>query len=242
MAKTGQCAACGTGFSSNAASKRVHYCSLKCRSSHLQKTCREQRECLRCGVGIWTYVSQLGRSKNERKYCSKTCMDEYRRSQRPSYKCKACGVAFQRPKSSIQTKYCSQACYGKKKTNLTKKCLECSKDFRYLRKDETTAKYCSFQCKVTFEGRRRRKTAPHASRRCSVQSWRKLRKQIIERDGSACSRCGNYLDLIVHHIVPFRDGGGNEPENLITLCRRCHMPVEWAGQTPPIRIRRFANG
>lgn len=29
--------------------------------------------------------------------------------------------------------------------------------------------------------------------------------------------------LNVHHIVPVKDGGGNEPSNLITLCIECHM-------------------
>ena len=28
--------------------------------------------------------------------------------------------------------------------------------------------------------------------------------------------------LEVHHIVPVAKGGGDEPENLVTLCKECH--------------------
>lgn len=242
MTSSGKCVQCGAGFARTASSGRVYSCSQQCRLEYLKKTCREQRHCLQCGVGIWSYKAQSGVVKSERKYCSKSCMDEYRRAQRPSYKCKTCGCVFQRPKSSTQTKYCSRACYGREKTNLIRQCLECSKDFRYLRKDDATAKYCSFQCKVRFEGRRRRRVTPHVAHRCSVQSWRELRKRIIERDGFACSRCGNDFDLVVHHIVPFRDGGSNDPQNLITLCRRCHMPVEYSARPVPLKLRKFTNG
>ena len=46
-----------------------------------------------------------------------------------------------------------------------------------------------------------------------------LRKLILKRDNYRCSECG-YGYLEVHHI----DGDrlNNNPENLITLCRRCH--------------------
>lgn len=31
--------------------------------------------------------------------------------------------------------------------------------------------------------------------------------------------------LNVHHIKPVSEGGGDEPENLITLCKDCHKEV-----------------
>lgn len=31
--------------------------------------------------------------------------------------------------------------------------------------------------------------------------------------------------LNVHHIKPVSEGGGGEPENLITLCKDCHKEV-----------------
>lgn len=30
-------------------------------------------------------------------------------------------------------------------------------------------------------------------------------------------------ELEIHHIKPVAEGGGDEPENLITLCHSCHL-------------------
>lgn len=39
-----------------------------------------------------------------------------------------------------------------------------------------------------------------------------------------CQACGRRTDLEVHHVEPFHVNPAREldPENLITLCRRCH--------------------
>lgn len=55
----------------------------------------------------------------------------------------------------------------------------------------------------------------------------KLRYTILERDGYTCQDCGSKrgdpgVRLQVHHIRPVRQGGKNQPENLITLCSGCH--------------------
>ena len=62
--------------------------------------------------------------------------------------------------------------------------------------------------------------------------------RMIFRDNFTCQDCGafhacvNQFGMIipiddgqieVHHIVPVADGGGDEPSNLVTLCRACHM-------------------
>ena len=57
---------------------------------------------------------------------------------------------------------------------------------------------------------------------------KKTRMNVITRDGRRCFICGrspaNYVDLElhVHHIVPWGEGGITEPENLVTLCGTCH--------------------
>lgn len=35
----------------------------------------------------------------------------------------------------------------------------------------------------------------------------------------------NEIKLNVHHIKPVSQGGGDEPENLITLCVECHKEI-----------------
>ena len=51
-----------------------------------------------------------------------------------------------------------------------------------------------------------------------------VRRQVLDRDGHRCTTpgCGNTHFLDVHHVVPRAAGGSNRPENLITLCARCH--------------------
>ncbi len=56
---------------------------------------------------------------------------------------------------------------------------------------------------------------------------RKIRNQIVERDGykyRICFEDGVKLD--VHHIIPRVEGGSHEPENLVTLCVGCHRKME----------------
>lgn len=53
----------------------------------------------------------------------------------------------------------------------------------------------------------------------------KIRIPVLERDGWRCVRCSDPNYLEVHHIMARQDGGGDEPSNLATLCRSCHL--EW---------------
>ena len=48
------------------------------------------------------------------------------------------------------------------------------------------------------------------------------RKAIYCRDGYRCALCDSTQYLQIHHIIPRGKGGNNEPDNLITLCSKCH--------------------
>ena len=48
-------------------------------------------------------------------------------------------------------------------------------------------------------------------------------------------RCRHILTLELHHIVWVRDGGGNEPANLLCLCPNCHA-LHTAGHIPQSAI------
>ena len=58
--------------------------------------------------------------------------------------------------------------------------------------------------------------------------WAKGSKyyQVANNQNWKCPRCGNVLlngeDIETHHIVPVKDGGSNETENLIHLHSACH--------------------
>lgn len=51
---------------------------------------------------------------------------------------------------------------------------------------------------------------------------RHLSRSVMERDEYRCKHCGTCKDLTIDHILPRSKGGGNEIENLQTLCRSCN--------------------
>lgn len=76
---------------------------------------------------------------------------------------------------------------------------------------------------------------PHALKDPSVrnQKWKyqkgvnygfqNTRHAILARDNYQCQNCGAKDSVLeVHHLVFRCEGGSDEPDNLITLCRRCH--------------------
>jgi hypothetical protein len=50
-----------------------------------------------------------------------------------------------------------------------------------------------------------------------------IRPLILKRDKYQCKKCGSFNYIIVHHIIPLEKGGTHDPNNLITLCRKCHI-------------------
>jgi 5-methylcytosine-specific restriction endonuclease McrA len=68
------------------------------------------------------------------------------------------------------------------------------------------------------------------SRVYDTRAWRDfIRPTVLERDRYACRRCGvsamrgqiRTRDLLVDHIVPRAHGGGDQLDNLQTLCAPC---------------------
>ena len=54
--------------------------------------------------------------------------------------------------------------------------------------------------------------------------WVTLRRSILQQDGFMCRVCGACEgERHVHHIIPLSKYGTNEPNNLITLCYKCHV-------------------
>jgi len=58
--------------------------------------------------------------------------------------------------------------------------------------------------------------------------WDIRRRRIYRRDNYQCQECGargghsGDTELHCHHKDPISQGGGHEPNNLVTLCRNCH--------------------
>lgn len=73
---------------------------------------------------------------------------------------------------------------------------------------------------------------------------RKLRMQVLRRDGFRCVICGrrpaDYVDveLHVHHVLPWGRHGPTAEENLVTLCGTCHEGLD--PHTEP-KLRELAS-
>jgi len=61
--------------------------------------------------------------------------------------------------------------------------------------------------------------------RLDPESYRLLRKAVLERDQWRCQYCGAMVGLEVHHMVTRGKLGDDAAENLITLCCDCHRDV-----------------
>src|SRR5512132_583647 len=61
----------------------------------------------------------------------------------------------------------------------------------------------------------------------STYRWKRRRAAVRARDKNRCVRCSSSTrKLSVHHVLPAWAGGGDEMQNLVLLCSRCHPLVE----------------
>jgi 5-methylcytosine-specific restriction endonuclease McrA len=58
--------------------------------------------------------------------------------------------------------------------------------------------------------------------RLDSQRYLELHRQVLERDGWRCQFCGSLQNLQVHHLKLRSQSGGDDEQNLITLCAACH--------------------
>jgi len=67
-----------------------------------------------------------------------------------------------------------------------------------------------------------------------------VRAAVLARDLHRCQApgCGGTHFLEVHHVVPRSEGGTNRPQNLVTLCGRCHR---FAHERPQLVQQWFAH-
>ena len=67
--------------------------------------------------------------------------------------------------------------------------------------------------------------------------WRRVRREVLDRDGWRCRTCGRAGRLEVDHVVPLEWGGAPyDAGNCQALCRPCHFAktaAEAAAKRPP---------
>ena len=68
--------------------------------------------------------------------------------------------------------------------------------------------------------------------------WNRRSRFVKISAGYRCEKCGEgggRVKLSTHHIVPLSKGGSNDYENLICLCKKCHVMSDSRMRTGNIR-------
>lgn len=124
-------------------------------------------------------------------------------------------------------KYC-YTCYQLKLKQLgypIRTCVICNRFFhRYAKSDLSgnLAKFCSKICQAL------KQRAKNQMRIKNNSGKKRLRYQILDRDGRKCVACGRSpkihgVVLHIDHIIPKSKGGTYDPNNLQTLCTDCNL-------------------
>lgn len=118
-------------------------------------------------------------------------------------------------------------------------CKNCGKPFTY-RKTGKAPECCCESCSRDWH------TKQYASRNKEVWKQREairfVKAEVVKRYRSRCAVCGwqdrkpvknaqGRVNLSrgceIHHIIPVREGGKSEVDNLILLCPNCHKQADW---------------
>lgn len=62
----------------------------------------------------------------------------------------------------------------------------------------------------------------------NIEGWKELRLICYARDKYECQKCFKKCkkDIQAHHMIPRSYGGPDVLQNLVTLCKSCHVKVE----------------
>lgn len=120
---------------------------------------------------------------------------------------------------------------GRQRVYCTVKCRSAAKEGRKVGRLKRLALRQCLQCGETFQPRQ----SNHVC--CSTPCNRKLnnysrrygrgptfyRLLFIAERGGRCQSCGGDDGLEVHHILAVAEGGGHTSDNVLVLCRACHL-------------------
>lgn len=214
-----KCGYCGKAYCSRFHSTK--YCSVSCacrsrgQKKRLDAAEARKRVCKKCGN---VFASRDKQAQYCSIACSKILLDVR--------VCPTCSREF-RPRSSL-SKYCSLRCRDSDRSEV-RHCLQCGKNIRIprsvLRRGGLAGNFCSKACLALFRGGSQNPNWRGGGSYWRGAEWQKLRDEIRRRDNYQCRLCGapeKNRRHDVHHRIPFRVTGDNSPENLLTLCLKCH--------------------
>lgn len=135
-------------------------------------------------------------------------------------------------------RFCCRACANTRSHSLEQK-LKCSQSLKKtFEKIKTEGRLCEQCGKVYLSGDLSRKLCfdclPRTIRKAKVEKKpksiyevsRRTLVKILRRMELPCSCCGIFIDksvvFDVHHIIPRKNGGSDEMDNLTYICPNCH--------------------
>lgn len=78
--------------------------------------------------------------------------------------------------------------------------------------------------------------APERRRYSDTAEYRRVRAEVLERDGLVCAYCTDAIaeaDLVLAHVVSHDDGGAFDTDNVVPAHRDCNAA---AGKRPPQEV------
>ena len=135
-------------------------------------------------------------------------------------------------------------------TPVVKNCGYCSKEFTANIRNPHQI-YCSLPCqhkvmgkRAVESGRKKLHYIKNKEKYAELKSKTDLKykdeirfsgnkEKVLERDFHKCVQCGITRGLIVHHIDHSgqSDNPNNAMDNLVTMCRPCHMKLHHTGES-----------
>ena len=92
----------------------------------------------------------------------------------------------------------------------------------------TSGRYCEKHQKLMNRQYEQYQRDPHTAERYG-RNWSRIRNAFLSGHPfcELCRRDGRLTKAeIVHHIKPVREGGDNEEDNLMALCKPCHERLQ----------------
>lgn len=237
---------------------KLWYCSIECRDSDPNRIVIDKMVHTVCRQCEKPFTHETWRTRD---YCSKECADSALRAViTVETKCENCHQAFNH-RSDRPRRFCSRNCWyahnvGEQSVTWNSKEVSCANCHKTLVRQANQIKasdlqFCTAQCRADYhaniyvgenhplyKGERLHYRGPN---------WTKQRDRARKRDGYRCQCCGKTekqlgYKLHVHHIVAFSEFGyirdvndnykaANKLTNLVSVCRKCHMPAEY-GKVP----------
>jgi len=69
-----------------------------------------------------------------------------------------------------------------------------------------------------------------------LKEYARLCAKVFESAGWKCEFCGRMTGLSCHHLTFRSAGGGDEEENLVAVCQKCHNMIH-EGELRQVRSR-----